>query len=144
MGPITDTFGRKTITIAGFMLCGVCLIFMPLFSFNVWPYLYILRIVQTISLVPLINTPMWLDCVQNKSMGVVGTVIQVTATCANLVSTVASLLLSTQVNVGVIFIGFGILTCIVSTVMIFGLKECAPTKKGADEDKKEKLREAVV
>lgn len=131
MGPITDTFGRKKVTTGGFVLAGAALIFMPLFTFDVWPYLYVLRFLQTMALVPMINSPMWLDCVQNKSMGVVGTVMQVTGTCANLVSTTSSLFLSTQVNVGAIFISFGVLTLIVSVVMTFGLKEFAPSQ---DED----------
>lgn len=92
MGSIMDTFGRKWASIIGMTLAGTALGLMPVGTYNVFPYLYALRIIQTVGLVPLINSPLWLDYVQHQSMGkmaswvnMIATVSAILATCGTLV-----------------------------------------------------------
>jgi MFS family permease len=44
IGSIMDALGRKWVSICGFLISGIALFLMPLFSMQVFPYLYILRI----------------------------------------------------------------------------------------------------
>ena len=43
-GILMDTFGRKWVSVGGFLCTGIALIFMPLFDLKVFPYFYIMRI----------------------------------------------------------------------------------------------------
>ena len=45
------------------------------------------------------------------------------STVANIVSICVTLVISTQVDVGYIFIGFGVFLFLVGILMIFGIKE---------------------
>jgi MFS family permease len=93
MGSIMDTFGRKSASVIGMLTAGLALIFMPIGTFSVFPYLYIMRILQTVGLVPLINSPLWLDYVNHKSMGVMASWINMIATVSSIMATTGTLVL---------------------------------------------------
>jgi hypothetical protein len=52
-----------------------------------------------------------------------GAWISMISTVANIVSICVTLVISTQVDVGYIFIGFGVFLFLVGILMIFGIKE---------------------
>lgn len=135
MGSILDALGRKWVTAVGFLVTGTALCFMPLFDFTVFPYLYILRILVGVGAMPMINSPLYLDYIQHKTMAVTGSYISLIGTAANLTSISGSSVLSTQVSVGIIFIGFGVFAFLVGVTMLFGIQEVASkhAKKQADE-----------
>jgi MFS family permease len=61
LGALMDKVGRKYTSIVGLAIAGVATVFMPLFSMPVSPYLYILRVVQELGMVPNENSPLYLD-----------------------------------------------------------------------------------
>lgn len=95
MGSVMDAIGRKWVSIIGYLVAGIALFMMPLFSMSVFPYLYILRILQTIGIMPMINSPLFLDYIKHKTMAVSGAWITMIGTAANVVSICVTLVLST-------------------------------------------------
>jgi hypothetical protein len=83
----------------------------------------------------MINSPLYLDYIQHKTMAVTGSYISLIGTAANLTSISGSSVLSTQVSVGIIFIGFGVFAVLVGVAMVFGIQEVASkqAKKQSDE-----------
>ena len=123
VGWIMDAFGRKWVTIIGFVTTGVAVSMMPMFDFGVFPYMYILRVFQEMGIVPLINSPFYIDYVHQKSMAIPGALISLISSTAAIFSFCGTLVLQTRVKVGFIFVGFGSLVCLTSIAMCFGLKE---------------------
>lgn len=95
MGSVMDAIGRKWVSIIGYLVAGLALFLMPLFSMPVFPYLYILRILQTIGIMPMINSPLFLDYIKHSTMAVSGAWITMIGTAANVVSICFTLVLST-------------------------------------------------
>lgn len=93
IGWIMDAFGRKWVTIIGFFTTGVAVSMMPMFDFGVFPYMYILRVLQEMGLTPLINSPFFIDYVQQKSMAIPGALISFIATSAAIFSFCGTLVL---------------------------------------------------
>lgn len=146
MGSIMDTFGRKGASVGGMALAGTALIFMPLFSFSVFPYLYSLRILQTVGLVPLINSPLWLDYISHRSMGTMASWINLIATVSSILGTCGTLIISTSVPMGRIFIGCGCILLLITALMIYGIQEVASIKDptpGHNVSKMEKLKASL-
>lgn len=146
MGSIMDTFGRKGPSIGGMALAGTALIFMPMFSFPVFPYLYLLRILQTVGLVPLINSPLWLDYISHRSMGTMASWINLIATVSSIIGTCGTLVISTWVSIGAIFIGCGCILLLITVLMIPGIQEVASIKDptpGLNVSKMEKLKASL-
>lgn len=94
IGSIMDAVGRKWVSIVGFLISGLALFMMPLFSM-VFPYLYILRILQTIGIMPMINSPLFLDYIKHNTIAVSGAWISMISTLANIVSICVTLVIST-------------------------------------------------
>jgi MFS family permease len=95
IGSIMDAVGRKWVSIVGFLISGLALFMMPLFSMSVFPYLYILRILQTIGIMPMINSPLFLDYIKHNTIAVSGAWISMISTLANIVSICVTLVIST-------------------------------------------------
>jgi len=123
IGSLMDAVGRKWVSTVGYFVSGVALFLMPLFNMQVFPYLYILRIFQALGILPMINSPLFLDYIKQSTIATSGAWISLIGTVANIVSLCGTLVLSTKVDVGYIFIGFGVLVILVGIVMIFGIKE---------------------
>lgn len=81
-----DAIGRKWLVIGGLFLTGTSLILMPLFNLKVFPYLYILRIVEEIGMVPSTNSPLYIDYVQLKSIPVSSAWMSILATASGILS----------------------------------------------------------
>ena len=95
IGSIMDAAGRKWVSTCGFLISGIALFLMPLFSMQVFPYLYILRIFQTLGILPMINSPLFLDYIKQSTIAVSGAWISMIGTVANIVSICVTLVIST-------------------------------------------------
>ena len=64
LGIIFDTLGRKPPTVFGFILCGLSIMAVPLFT-KVYPGFLIMRILMSLGIIPGVNNPLLPDYIDS-------------------------------------------------------------------------------
>lgn len=136
-----DIFGRKWVSMSGLVINGVSTMLMPAFRVVV-PWMYILRCLENVGKTPLMNSPLFLDYIKQKSMAEAGKWLSWTGTVAKIIAITGGMVLSTKVNVSYIFETFGALLIVAAVVVIFGIKdvEQESLKEDSQIPKSEKLK----
>ena len=122
LGSLMDLFGRKYLSLTGFIIAGAAQIIIP-FSKKIYPGMLICRILISVGILPGLNTPFVLDYVAQESLGLASAHINMISLFAQLLSTSGAILVSETIPIRIVFYIAGGIT-LLSTVFLFcGIKE---------------------
>ena len=122
LGLMMDFFGRKALSLCGFIIAGTAQIVMPL-CLRIYPGMLICRILIAVGLLPALNTPLVLDYVQQESLGMASAQINMISLFAQLLSTSGAIFISERIPIRSIFYASGTVTLLSTCILLFGLKE---------------------
>lgn len=139
LGPIFDTFGRRYPVVLGFIVVGVAVGLIPMFT-SLFPAYLILRCMISCGLVVSINAPLLPDYIAPKFLGRANAIIQMVICLAYLLASTGTLQVSNHVsNQSLVYYTIAITIFILSIVIFFGIKDVIKKKEDPVNDNVNKI-----
>ena len=121
-GPAMDLFGRKSLSIGGLVVASVAMIVKPLFKSISW--LYILKLLTNMGIVPLMYSPYPTDYIARESLGLFTTgYLLIAAQFSTILSTSGAIQIQKVLPASYVYYAVGILALVVSIFLLFGLTD---------------------
>ena len=120
-GYAVELVGRKKMLVGGLLVTGTAIICKPLP--NNLTGLYILSVISSISVIPVLYTPYTVDYVQKCSLGLITGYYNVLSQFATLISTSGAIQVQKVLGVSVVYYGIGGFCVVVACFLLFGIND---------------------